>query len=66
MTGLISEADWPDAPGSDSRIFEEAPERRDQTEGQGAAAEGLRDRERQRREFAGFIRQYGETAAYWI
>lgn len=63
MMGLISGADWPAAPASDSRICEEAPERRSQTEGQGAAAEGLRDREKQRREFAGFIRQNGETQA---
>lgn len=52
MTGHISGADWPDAPGSDSRISEEAPEGRAQTEGQGAAAEGLRDCDRQRRELA--------------
>lgn len=61
MTGYISGADWPDAPGSGGRISEEAPERRDQTEGQGAAAEGLRDCERQRREFALFICQQGKT-----
>lgn len=63
MIGLISEADWPAAPGNDLRICDEAPERRAQTEGQGNAAEGLRDSERQRRKSARFIHQYGETGA---
>ena len=59
--GSISEADWSAAPGSDLRICGEAPEGRAQTEEQGDAAEGLRDGERQRRESARFIQQYGEN-----
>lgn len=60
---FISEADWSDAPGSDSRIREEAPEGRAQAEGQGAAAEGLRGGDGRRRESDPLVRHYGETPA---
>lgn len=48
-------------PGSDSRIPEEAPERKSQTEGQGGAAQSLPDHHVQHRETARRIQQDGET-----
>lgn len=61
---LIAEADRPAVRGGDGRICEEAAERRRQTEGQGAAAEGLQHHERQRREFAQLIHQHGENKTH--
>lgn len=60
---FIPEADWSDAPGSDGRIREEAPEGGAQAEGQGAAGEGLRGGDGRRRESDPFVRRYGETPA---
>lgn len=55
MIEFISGADLPVSSGSDSRICEEAPERRSQIEGQGWTAPGVHDCERQCREFAQFF-----------
>lgn len=63
MIGCISEADGSAAPGGDGRICEKTHEGTSQTERQGAAVEGLRDREGQRRESTRFIRQNGENQA---
>lgn len=56
-----SGADWPVSPGSDRGVYPEAPERRRQAEGQGAAADGFLQCHEQRREFAQAILQDGKT-----
>lgn len=60
LIGLIAEADWPAAPGSDSRIREAAPEGRSEAEGPRAAAEGLQHREERRGEPPRVVLQHGE------